>query len=263
MRHLYPRLTALLVVLSLLLAACGSSQPAQRPAGDGTTPTAAVAVEPTAAPTQVAANAEPTEATVSQEQPGEAQPTPTQAPELPTPTAEPTKPRVQRESPPTKTPPTPTPAPALPVRLKIDTPQVKVDAAIEYVGKVTSGPSAGAMDVPKKWEDVAWYKPGYVPGEPGNAVLAGHLDSTTGPAVFWRLNDLQIGDTVSLVNKDNNTLRFKVRKKEIYFNDNAPLIDIFGPAKTPRLNLITCDGVFDRSKKEYDRKLVVFTELVS
>lgn len=113
------------------------------------------------------------------------------------------------------------------------------------------------MDVPKRWENVAWYKPGYEPGVPGNAVIAGHLDSDTGPAVFWNLKSLTPGDVVSIVNDRGETVRFAVKTSEVYFADDAPLLRIFGPSDTARLNLITCDGAFDKEARKYDRRLVV------
>src|SRR5690348_15382799 len=44
------------------------------------------------------------------------------------------------------------PGAGLPVRIKI--PAIGVDAAIEYVGLTPDG----LMDVPKKWENTAWYQ---------------------------------------------------------------------------------------------------------
>ncbi|MDP9350328.1 MAG: class F sortase, partial [Chloroflexota bacterium] len=102
---------------------------------------------------------------------------------------------------------------ALPVRFKINTERVKVDAAVEHVGLTEDR----AMDVPKAWENVAWYKLGPMPGEKGNSVIAGHLDSKTGPAVFSNLQDLQVGDVVSVVDESGETTRFKVRKMEVYY----------------------------------------------
>ncbi|ACZ41485.1 peptidase C60 sortase A and B [Thermobaculum terrenum ATCC BAA-798] len=150
------------------------------------------------------------------------------------------------------------PAPP-PVRLIIKNDRLDVDAAVEYVGLTPDG----AMDVPKKWEDVAWYRLGPVPGQQGNAVIAGHLDSTTGPAVFWKLKDIRIGDVVSVIDEDGHKINFKVTKIQSYFDEDAPLYDIFGPTDKSRLNLITCDGSWDPKAKRYDKKLVVFTEKIS
>ncbi len=145
-----------------------------------------------------------------------------------------------------------------PVRFKIDAVKVKVDAEVEHVGLTEDN----AMDVPKAWENVAWYKLGFTPGEKGNSVLAGHLDSDTGPAVFWNLEDLKVGEEVSVLMDTGKTLRFRVTRAEVYYDEDAPIYEIFGPSDSKRLNLITCDGAFDPETKRYDRKLVVFTEMI-
>ena len=119
------------------------------------------------------------------------------------------------------------------------------------------------MDVPSNYTDVAWYERGPAPGTPGNAVIAGHLDSTTGPAVFYRLEDLGPGDEIITTTADGQEYRFIVTTSEVYDAADAPLERIFGNALRPQLNLITCDGAFDRSQRQYDKRLVVYTELAT
>src|SRR5579862_3543761 len=79
--------------------------------------------------------------------------------------------------------------PPPPVQLII--PGIHVNAPVEAVGITPDG----SMDVPSQWNDAAWFEPGYRPGEDGNAVIVGHLDSLTGPALFWDLGKLKLGDT--------------------------------------------------------------------
>jgi LPXTG-site transpeptidase (sortase) family protein len=146
------------------------------------------------------------------------------------------------------------PRPALPTELVI--PAIQVDAPVEHVGTTSNG----AMDVPKEWNDVAWFKDGFRPGEPGGAVIAGHLDSTTDRAVFWDLNKLVPGDKVLLRKEDGSQLTFAVVGSEVYAFDQAPLQRIFGQAEQPMLNLVTCNGTFDRGAKNYDKRLVVYTK---
>jgi hypothetical protein len=93
--------------------------------------------------------------------------------------------------------------------------------------------------------------------------MAGHLDSKTGPAVFYRLEDLVPGDEIFTMTADGQELRFIVLSSETYDVADAPLERIFGDADRPHLNLITCDGAFDRSIRQYDKRLVVFTEFVT
>lgn len=172
-------------------------------------------------------------------------------------------------------PPTPTPQPAptftpepaestvsqgvgVPVRFLINTDRVQVNAPVEYLGKTEDG----AMAAPEGWWNVGWYRLGPAPGEPGNAVIAGHLDSESGPAVFWQLRELRIGDVVSVVDDRGNTISFRVTRTQVYYNNNAPIREIFGAADGTYLNLITCDGYFDPAAGIYDRRLVVFTERI-
>ena len=130
---------------------------------------------------------------------------------------------------------------------------------MEYVGLTADG----AMDAPKRFDTVGWYELGARPGEIGNAVLAGHLDSKTGPAIFWDLRALQPGDEVVIVSDDGVERRFEVVESANYPFDDAPLDRIFGPSDVSSLNLITCAGSFDRFSQNYDKRLVVYTRLIS
>ena len=142
----------------------------------------------------------------------------------------------------------------LPIRVII--PSIGVDASVEQVGVTPDG----AMDTPADPWNTGWYAPGVKPGQTGNAAIAGHVDyHGIGPVVFWDLNKLAVGAEVLVVTDAGQTLRFVVRGSEYYTDDNAPLMDIFGPASTIDLNLITCGGTFDPSTRHYDQRLVVFT----
>jgi LPXTG-site transpeptidase (sortase) family protein len=143
-----------------------------------------------------------------------------------------------------------------PVRLKI--PTIRVDAAIEYVGLAPDG----AMDTPKNYSNTAWYSPGPRPGDQGNSAIAGHVDSTTGKAVFWDRSKLKPGDEIFVVGDDGVERRFVVTEVESYKRADAPLDRIFGPTVDRHLNLITCDSTsnFDRTKREYASNIVVYTE---
>lgn len=144
-----------------------------------------------------------------------------------------------------------------PVRLRI--PSIDVDAPIVPVGFRPDG----LMDIPPTAQDVGWFAPGFLPGNPGNAVLAGHLDRASGePAVFWRVRRLVPGDDVQLVRADGSVLRYRVMSSDTYPMDAAPLERIFGSATGSRLNLITCNGAWQEDLATYNRRLVVYTEYV-
>jgi sortase (surface protein transpeptidase) len=142
----------------------------------------------------------------------------------------------------------------LPTRLRI--PKIHVDAPVETVGLETSG----AMQKPSAPDVVAWYGYGPTPGSAGAAVLAGHVDSVHGPAVFWSLQDLHAGDVVEVELLGSHVFRFVVDSSSLYVPEAAPIDLIFSPTGPPRLNLITCGGVFDRSRHAYDHRLVVFAK---
>jgi sortase (surface protein transpeptidase) len=146
--------------------------------------------------------------------------------------------------------------PDAPIELKI--PKIGVDAQIDTVGVDRTG----AMATPTTPFRVGWYGLGVLPGDLGNAVIDGHLDSAVyGAAVFWRLGDLRPGDPIQVRMPNNRTLTFVVEKSAVYPYNDAPLNDIFGPSNDARLNLITCNGIFDRSSKNYNRRLVVYAKL--
>lgn len=137
-------------------------------------------------------------------------------------------------------------------------PKINVMAAVEEVGL----DDEGKMDVPQDVFGVGWYNLGFKPGERGNAVIAGHLDSTTGPAVFYDLDLLETGDKLIVTNSAGRDLTFVVTGKASFAFDQFPLEEVFGANDKNRLNLITCGGIFDRSTKNYSQRLVVYSELI-
>lgn len=143
----------------------------------------------------------------------------------------------------------------LPTRLKI--PSIKVDASIEYV----SVNSKGEMDIPKLPGNTAWFELGPRPGEVGSAAIAGHLNWYNGATgVFANLNKLQIGDKILIQDDKGNKISFVVRKVRTYEpSEDASDVFISNDGKA-YLNLITCDGVWDKRAKEYSKRLVVFAE---
>ncbi|BAU26020.1 LPXTG-site transpeptidase (sortase) family protein [Aneurinibacillus soli] len=143
----------------------------------------------------------------------------------------------------------------IPVRIEI--PQIKLKAAVEPVPVLANG----QMGVPTSFEKVGVLMPWTNPGEPGNAVIAGHFDHYTGPAVFYHLRKLKRGDKIFLYNRKNDKLVFIVKDVESFMTKKAPLKRIFGPSSTAQLNLITCSGKFNKKTHEHAQRLVVFAEI--
>lgn len=148
--------------------------------------------------------------------------------------------------------------PITPARLTI--PAIGVDAAIESVGKKADG----TMATPSSFTRVAWYELGSKPGEPGSAVIAGHVNNAlTTPGVFEHLDELHLGDVVVVTDANGKSLRFAVRDIEDYPSDSAPTNVIFSSTSPSQVVLITCIGDWDPKARSYDHRLVVYAGLLA
>ena len=143
----------------------------------------------------------------------------------------------------------------LPIRLTI--PKINVDAPIEYVGLSQDG----AMDAPKGPLEVAWFNLGPRPGETGNAVLAGHEGWKDGiPAVFDTLHALRKGDRLYVEDEKGLITTFVVRELRTFGKDEDAT-DVFSSTDgKSHLNLITCEGSWNKTEKSYSHRLVVFAD---
>ncbi|MFC6022359.1 class F sortase [Plantactinospora solaniradicis] len=152
-----------------------------------------------------------------------------------------------------------TPAPAALPRsepTKIAIPKIKVNAKIISVGLNGDG----TVQVPslKQAQLAGWYKVGASPGEIGNAVVVGHVDSAAmGPAVFFKLGALKRGDELRVTRKDGKVVRFSVDTVKSYPKTAFPAELVYGAADTARLQVVTCGGRFDRKKGSYPNNIVV------
>ncbi len=145
----------------------------------------------------------------------------------------------------------------LPTRLFI--PKLGIGAKVQQVGVTKSG----NMAAPNNFTDVSWYKYGTVPGMPGSAVIAGHVDNALGtPAIFIDLPKLEIGDDIYIEGESGKRLHFQVVDKEIYPYNEVPLKRLFNSDDGIYLNLITCQGEWVPAAKSAANRLVVYTKLV-
>ncbi|ANU27025.1 class F sortase [Planococcus versutus] len=142
---------------------------------------------------------------------------------------------------------------------EIEISSIGVKAAIESTGILENG----AMGVPEDIDQVGWFEPGFQAGAKGHAVLAGHVDSLTGPAVFYELDKVKIGETVVLTGSDGREMIFEVKNLTSYETDDAPIEKIFGSSDKRLISLITCTGDFNRKIGSHEERLVVTAELVS
>jgi hypothetical protein len=141
--------------------------------------------------------------------------------------------------------------PSPPVRVEL--PAIAVSSPLVRLGLNPDG----TMEVPRDENVAGWFTGGAMPGQDGPAVIAGHVDSKTGPAVFYRLGDLRPGDPVRVLRADGHWLAFEVTATARYAKAAFPTEAVFGPVSGPVLRLITCGGDFDRASGHYLDNLVV------
>lgn len=141
----------------------------------------------------------------------------------------------------------------------LDIPGLGVHQSLLELGVTSSGelevPSMADADQP------GWYKHSVAPGEQGPAVIAGHVDTRTGPAVFFDLRSMQVGDSVEVTRSDGMTAVFEVTKVRSHDKDAFPTDAVYGPVKGEELRLITCGGDFQPEKGSYEQNLIVFATL--
>jgi Sortase domain len=138
--------------------------------------------------------------------------------------------------------PTPLPAEAAPLPVGLSIPAIGVDEpTLVPLGREPDG----SMQVPEDFARAGWFTGGPTPGTSGPAVIAGHVDSFRGPAVFFRLRELKPGDVVTVLLDNGTRARFVVD-------------GVFGPVPGVALRLITCGGSFDRVARSYRSNVVVY-----
>ncbi|MEH0844122.1 class F sortase [Micromonospora sp. CPCC 205711] len=138
-----------------------------------------------------------------------------------------------------------------PTRVRVA--RIDVDSPLEVLGLG----AAGELVPPAAFDRAGWYGGGPAPGDPGPAVLAGHLDSRRGPAVFARLGELRRGDRIE-VWRAGRRVSFRVTGTLRTRKDAFPTATVYGPTPGPELRLITCGGDFDRRSGHYRDNVVVF-----
>jgi hypothetical protein len=139
----------------------------------------------------------------------------------------------------------------VPIRLRI--PALGVDTRLDRLGRRRDG----SLDAPPQWNVPGWYAGGPRPGEIGPAVIAGHVDSTAGPAVFFGLARLRVGAAVDVVARGGRVLRFVVAQIRRFRKSRFPTALVYGPEPVPVLRLVTCTGDFDPAARSYLDNLVV------
>ena len=144
-----------------------------------------------------------------------------------------------------------------PAPVRIEIPRIHVASDLDRLGRAPDK----TVQVPSRWEVAGWYARGTRPGDPGSAVILGHVDSKRGPAVFFRLRELRRGDEIEVGRADGSSVRFVVQRTEQYPKDRFPTDEVYYPTLTPALRLVTCGGEFDATVGRYRSNVIVFATL--
>jgi hypothetical protein len=146
---------------------------------------------------------------------------------------------------------------ARPVRLVI--PAIGVSSRLLRLGLTSSGD----LQVPPTPTLAGWYTGSPRPGAVGSSVIAGHIDSRSGPGVFYRLRTMRRGEHIYVVRADRSVASFKVIAVHAYPKDRFPRAQVYGPVPDAELRLITCGGLFDYATGAYLSNVVVYAILIS
>lgn len=134
----------------------------------------------------------------------------------------------------------------------IEMEKLGLQVKVEQVGLTADG----SIAMPTDPDHAGWYTGSPTPGENGNAVIVGHLDSATGPAAFYGLGALRKGDRVSVKRRDQTTATFTVTSTAVWSKNGFPSEHVYAPTAQPQLTLITCAD-WDEAASAYQSNLVI------
>lgn len=152
----------------------------------------------------------------------------------------------------------PSTAPTKPKAFRVAS--IEARSELQHVGLRNDG----TLEVPpgSPGAPAAWFTGSPAPGEPGPAVILGHVNAEGGgPGIFADLRKLQPGDEVEIIREDGSTAVFSVQHGEQYPKDAFPSEKVYGNTEGPELRLITCDG-YDPKAGTFADNYVVYARLV-
>lgn len=137
---------------------------------------------------------------------------------------------------------------------------------------VAEGAVNGSMEIPSDIREVGWYDgidgggaattaahPAPWPGQPGVAVLAGHVDwAGEGPGALYYLGQLQVGDPLEVIGSNGAVSRWQVSQAPVTISKEALPKDLFVNTGSPKLAIVTCGGPFDSATGHYLDNVIVW-----
>ncbi len=141
----------------------------------------------------------------------------------------------------------------------ISIPSIGVHSALIRLGLNPDG----SAEVPASFHVAGWYERSVSPGHIGPAIILGHVDSKSGPGIFYRLGALHPGDRVAVTRADGITATFRITAVRSYSKQRFPTIDVYGNTPAPTIRLITCGGAFDQATGHYLANVIAFGQLAA
>jgi sortase (surface protein transpeptidase) len=118
------------------------------------------------------------------------------------------------------------------------------------------------MQVPSTSTVAGWFTGSPRPGAVGSSIIVGHVDSKTGPGIFYRLPELKRGVDIYIKRSDGTTAEFRVTEVQEYPKDQFPTETVYGPTPDAELRLITCGGTFDSVTGHYLSNIIVYASQI-
>ncbi|MFJ3222700.1 sortase domain-bontaining protein [Streptomyces sp. NPDC086783] len=138
----------------------------------------------------------------------------------------------------------------------ISIPKIGLHTQVDPVTRAADG----SIALPENPDHAGWYTGSVTPGERGNAIMVGHVDSQKGPAAFYGLGALRKGSPLTVTRRDGSTAHFTLTGIDVWAKNAFPSQRVYGPTTTAMLTLITCTG-WDSTHRTYRDNLVLTAQL--
>lgn len=150
------------------------------------------------------------------------------------------------------------PASSYPVPISVDVPSVNISAAVQPITMVSDALDVSALDAEPM--DAGWYSKSAKVGQVGPMVLAAHINYN-GPGAFGRLHLVKPGATVTVTGDDLSEKTYVIYQVDQPKKAQFPTEAVYGRVDQPEIRLITCGGVFDKTRHSYVDNFVAYGRL--
>lgn len=141
----------------------------------------------------------------------------------------------------------------------VDIPRIHAHSTLVALGVNEDG----TIEVPPVSQpgQAGWYRYGPAPGQPGPAVILGHVDGNHQKGIFFNLKEIRPGDQITVARADGSSIRFAVTHVDQVAKDRFPTDAVYGETAGAELRLITCGGTFDHAAHSYEDNVIVYAVL--